>query len=85
MFVTEDMTLVAILKTKGIECSEMINQHGGCRWMFRPNDVIDQTLDEYNADECLVEPREFVKKLSLVRQDMYSFLGHAPKRVRSAT
>jgi Domain of unknown function (DUF5659) len=83
-FATEDMTLVAVLKTKGIECTEMQRHNGGCRWVFPSNKVIEETVSQYVQDDCAVEPREYTKKLSLVRRDMYNFLGHAPERLRAA-
>lgn len=81
LFITEDMTLVAVLKTKGIECLRKEKNNGGCRWLFNPTATLDEIFDEYNAEECFVEPKEFNRKLALVRRDMYSFLGHAPARV----
>lgn len=85
MFATEDMTLVAVLKTCGIEYTSIEPSNSGVCWLFEGKAVegqISTTLMQYNRDECLVEPREFTRKLSLVRKDMYSFLGHSPAPVR---
>lgn len=85
MFVTEDMTLVAVLKVQGVESSEMKRSNGGVRWIFNGEAVeahIAQTLIAYNDNDCKVEPRDFTKKLSLVRREMYAFLGHEHTPVR---
>lgn len=85
MFATEDMTLVALLKVQGIECTRMERSNGGVRWIFAGEAAqgqIADTLSTYNDDESRVEPREFTRKLSLVRKDMYAFLGHEHSPVR---
>lgn len=85
MFVTEDMTLVAVLKTQGVECTRIERSNGGARWVFEGAAVqaqIADTLAEYNDDSSYVEPKEFTRKLSLVRKDMYAFLGHEHSPVR---
>lgn len=82
-FTTEDMTLVTVLKTKGIEPTALQRaEGGGCQWVFSMNGTIERTLDEYNADECWVEPREFTRKLGQVRKNMYRFLDVPPRPVR---
>lgn len=84
MFNTEDMTLVAVLKLRGFEPSEMKKVGGGCRWCYDdPPQVLFDTVEEYNNGEAYFEARELARKLGLVRQEMYRFLGHAPKRVRA--
>lgn len=85
MFVTEDMTLVAVLKTQGVESTRMEKSNGGVKWVFESEAVqtqIAETLVRYNDDGCLVEPKEYTRKLSLVRKDMYLFLGHEHSPVR---
>lgn len=82
MFYTEDMTLATLLKMKGIEPDRMIRSGKGCQWAYARCDALDNILDEYNADEAYVEPREFVRKLGLVRTEMYRFLGVQPRRVQ---
>lgn len=81
-FITEDMTLVAVLKTRGIEYSKMENNYGGCRWLFPNSRVVQDIVEEYNNEEAYCEPREFAKKLGLVRSEMYRFLGVQPRKVR---
>lgn len=85
MFVTEDMTLVAVLKTQGVEPTSMERSNGGAKWIFGSAAVqgqIAETLAEYNDDCFYVEAKEFTRKLSLVRKDMYNFLGHEHSPVR---
>lgn len=85
MFVTEDMTLVAVLKVQGVESSYMKRANGGVQWVFDGaacEEQIARTLVDYNGNVCTVEPRDFTKKLSLIRKDMYVFLGHEHTPVR---
>lgn len=82
-FKTEDITLVAYLKVKGFECQSKERKNGGCCWIFTDRlDSMEDILDEYEAYEAAVEPRDFNRKLALVRRDMYEFLGHTRDRVR---
>lgn len=81
-FATEDMTLVTLLKVKGVEPREMVRSGKGCQWVFDHSRAVEDLVDEYQADEAYVEPREFARKMGLVRSEMYRFLGVAPRRVR---
>lgn len=81
-FRTEDITLVAVFKVKGIECREKERQDGGCVWLFDQSHKLLEIVDEYEAYECCIEPRDFNRKLGLVRRNMYEFLQHRPTRVR---
>lgn len=81
-FETEDMTLVTVLKLRGIEPTEMTQSSGGCRWHYTHTRTVDEILDEYNAGECYTEPREFARKMGLVRQEMYRFLGVPRRSIR---
>jgi hypothetical protein len=82
-FVTEDMTLVTVLKMRGIEPAALSKSNGGCRWSYSPTRTLEEIVDEYNSEECYVEPKEFSRKLGLVRTEMYRYLGVSPRRVRS--
>lgn len=42
-----------------------------------------QKLDDYYADEAYVEPREFMRKVGLVREELYAFLGVEAKRINA--
>lgn len=81
-FTTQDMTLVAVLKLRGIECLEHQRAGNGCQWVFDKTQALEEIVDEYAAGEAYVEPVEFARKLGLVRTSMYQFLGHKPRRVR---
>lgn len=86
-FVTEDLTFVTVLLIEGIHHKRMENRDGGCRWIYVGNSIVAQIMDhlsEYNDDACYVEPRQFVRKLGMMRQQMYGFLGHRPPPVRSS-
>lgn len=82
-FVTEDMTLVTVLKLRGIEPCTHRRSSGGCQWVFDSTDAVDDVVQEYASGEAYVEPMEFSRKLGLVRTEMYRFLGVKPRRVRS--
>lgn len=85
MFKTEDMTLVAALKVRGIEPTSMEKANGGVRWCFdspAAESQIEDLLREYNDDECYMEVRDFTKKTGMVRRNMYDFLGHKHSPVR---
>lgn len=85
MFATEDMTLVTVLKLKGFEPTEMKKVNDGCRWCYEnPPDSLMETVEEYQNEEAYFEARELVRKLGLVRREMYQFLGHTPNRLRTA-
>lgn len=84
-FVTEDMTFVTVLKQKGIEPTRLERSNGGVRWVYEllaVSTTIAETLDEYNAEECCVEPKDFTKKMGIVRRAMYDFLGHKHSPVK---
>lgn len=85
MFATEDMTLATVLKLKGFEPTSMAKVGGGARWCYEgaPQALFD-AVEEYNNEEAYFEAREFTRKLGLVRQEMYKFLGHSPTRVRQS-
>ncbi len=79
------MTLVTVLKLRGIECTRMERSNGGVKWIFEGEAVqaqIAETLKEYNDENSRIEPKEYTRKLSLVRKDMYAFLGHEHSPVR---
>lgn len=80
---TEDMALVAYLKLSGCEYDEMRRSNGGCCWVFLATARIHELFDEYGRGEAYVEPREFVRKLGLVRREMYRFLDIKPRSVRA--
>lgn len=102
-FKTGDMTLVVVLKMKGIEPIRLEKEDRSCFWIFDLNseatevmdltdgsgdsivegDLIADILARYEYGEITVEPKEFVKKLSVVRSKMYDFLGHTSQRVRA--
>lgn len=81
---TEDMALVAFLKLEGVEYARQRRLGtGGCCWVYCISDRTQRLFDDYHAGEAAVDPREFARKLGLVRTDMYRFLGIKPKRVRN--
>jgi hypothetical protein len=80
---TEDMTLVTVLKIRGIEPEKLERHNGGCKWVFRCTDAVQDAIDEYGQEEAYVEPREFARKMGLVRSEMYQFLGIQPRRLRT--
>lgn len=103
-FKTGDMTLVAVLKMKGIEPVRLDKEGRSCFWIFDltsageaevmdltdgsddgviEGDLLADILARYEYGEITVEPKEFVKKLSVVRSKMYDFLGHTSQRVRA--
>jgi len=81
-YITEDMTLVAVLKLRGMEPDRMEKSNGGCKWIYACTPSLEDVVDEYQAEEAYIEPREFSRKLGLVRTEMYRFLGVQPRRVR---
>jgi hypothetical protein len=84
-FKTQDMTLVTVLRLRGFEYTGLEKVDGGCQWVFIMSDTSMQSVvDEYRNEEAWVEPREFVRKLGLVRSAMYEFLGHKPKRITTS-
>lgn len=76
------MALVTVFKVRGIEPDHLERSDNGCKWVFVRDESAQDLLDEYNADEAYVEPREFARKMGLVRSEMYRFLGREPRRVR---
>jgi hypothetical protein len=87
-FETEDMTFVTVLLMKGISHQTMDKVNDGCRWVFAGDSElikrIMECLDEYNAGEAWVEPREFTRRIGQIRKEMYRFMGVNPQRVRPA-
>jgi hypothetical protein len=82
LFKTEDMALVTTLKLRGIEPEEMVRSGQGVSWIFLRDETANDVVDEYAMGEAYVEPQEFVRKLGLVRSEMYRFLDIRPRRVR---
>jgi hypothetical protein len=77
--------LVTVLKLRGFEPTEMKKVGGGCRWCYdNPPQTLLDIVEEYSNDEAYFEAKELARKLGLVRRDMYQFLGHNPRRIRTA-
>lgn len=57
-------------------------------WVFTPpkdeedEDSFWNLVEDYEAGRCRVEPRAFMLRVRVLRNELYKFLGpHAPKRV----
>ena len=81
-FTTQDMTLVTVLKIHGIEPESMGEVGGGCQWVYRATNTLDDIVSEYVNEQEFVEPRDFAKKMAMVRGEMYRFLGVQKREVR---
>ena len=80
---TDDLALVTFLRCRGYNHAEMVKDGRTCHWVFPVNGSLLELVDEYFADEAYVEPRDFMRKVALVRKEMYAFLGVQAHRVSS--
>jgi hypothetical protein len=85
-FRTQDMAMVTYLLIRGYQHHHLERIEGGCHWVYEERDPsMQRSVEEYRQDEAWVEPREFTRKLALVRREMYTFLGQTPKRIQTQT
>ncbi len=75
------MALAAYLRTRGHAHKRLEKQGRSCRWVYLESSSLREELDDYYADEAYVEPREFMRKVGLVREELYAFMGVEAKRI----
>ena len=84
LFRTADMSIVALLRVKGIPHMRTEwgkRKKGGdfCSWIFFSSDRVDQLVTGYKEGSELVEPMGYSEALESIRKEMWS--GH-PKPER---
>lgn len=81
---TDDLALAAYLWMKGrrhvrVETEAVPRRTGGMvnrgYWIHVHDARLLELVDEFKAEEALVEPLEFLQTVRKVRQELYSLLG----------
>lgn len=74
-FHTSDMALVAYLTTRFINHCDIRMPERSAIWYFEESDELRQEVAEYSNGEAMVEPKEFMRGVARVRDEMYSKFG----------
>lgn len=77
-FRTKELSLATVLNMRGF-CHQTIERRDKrtAIWVFDRSDSLMEIVDEFMGNECLVEPKEFMREASGVRNEMYRVLGKA--------
>jgi Domain of unknown function (DUF5659) len=75
-FHTHDMALVAYLATMAISYDDMKLPEANSKviWYFEKSDALEETLDEYRRGKARVEPKEYQRAITHIREEMYSLI-----------
>ena len=68
---TNDMALVAFLRTTGHTPQAVRYEDTTCYWVFLYNDAIVTLVSEFSLGNALAEPREFSRQYGVTKQEMY--------------
>jgi len=77
-FKTRDLALATYLNLRGHRHSRMERLHAFGYWFFDRDASLDKLVMDYKAGVAKVEPREFVRTLASVREELFAFLNGAP-------
>lgn len=78
MFRTKELSLATVLNMRGF-CHQTIERRDKrtAIWVFDRSDSLMEIVDEFMAEECLVEPKAFLREAAGVRSEMYAVLANA--------
>jgi hypothetical protein len=77
---TDDLCFATLLSMKGYTTAMELRERGQSRrivwWTLdETDDELRDIVQEYAANKCRVEPREFLRHMRGVRRAMYDLLG----------
>jgi hypothetical protein len=73
---TDDLALATVLHIRGFEPDRFELDGEKALWVFSGDGDLHATIRQYNAGECLVEPRRYNKALRETRRALFTFLHH---------
>lgn len=71
---TDDLALATTLRIRGFEPDRLELEGTKALWVFTGDGELHATIRQYNAGECMVEPRRYNRVLRETRQRLFAFL-----------
>lgn len=72
---TDDLALATVLRVRGFDHDRLELDGETARWVFTGDGELHATVRQYNAGECMVEPRRYNRTLRETRRILFKFLN----------
>lgn len=71
---TDDLALATTLRIRGYEPDRIELDGQKALWVFSGDGDLHATIRQYNAGECMVEPKRYNRVLRETRRTLFAFL-----------